>query len=136
MTAQYQTLATRRFHEATHVRFEIFCPNTKRVCVAGSFNGWKSHATPLAPSGRGRWLRELWLPQGTHEYLFVVDGVWTFDPNATDYVPNVFGGMNAVINVAAPRKCKRRVAAPARSSFAMSRTRNGKASPSRVACFA
>ena len=136
MIAKCQALATRRFSEATPVRFEIFCPNATQVSVAGSFNGWKPAATPLAPSGRSRWLRELWLPPSTYEYLFVIDGVWTFDPNAADYVPNIFGGMNAVIDAAASRECKRRVAAPARSSFALSRTRNGKTSPTRVACFA
>lgn len=136
MSAKSQTLASRRLPESQHIRFEILYPNAKRVCVAGSFNGWNPAATPLAPSGRGKWLRELWLPPGTHEYLFVVDDTWLFDPNATDYVPNIFGGVNAVIQVTAPRECERRLDAPTRSSFGMSRTKNRKASPIRVMCFA
>lgn len=136
MSAKSQTLAARRFSETKHVRFEIFYPNAKRVCVAGSFNGWNPTATPLVPSGRARWLRVLWLPPGTHEYLFVTDGQWMFDPNATDYVPNIFGGINAVINVTAPRECSRRLDAPTRSSLGASRTRNGKVSATRVPCFA
>jgi 1,4-alpha-glucan branching enzyme len=71
---------------------EFFLPTVKRVHVAGSFNGWSATATPLAPSGNGRWLRDLWLAVGCHEYLFVVDGEWLYDPRATDYVPNVLEG--------------------------------------------
>lgn len=129
MSATSQTLASRRFPENQHVRFEISYPNAKHVCVAGSFNDWNPTATPLAPSGRGKWLRELWLPPGTHEYLFVVDETWLFDPNAIDYVPNIFGGMNAVVAVAAPRECERRLVVSTRSSCGIGRTRNGKASP-------
>lgn len=129
MSAKSQTLESRRFPENRHVRFEISYPNAKRVCVAGSFNGWNPTATPLAPSGRGKWLRELWLPPGTHEYLFVVDDTWLFDPNATDYVPNIFGGMNAVVAVTAPRECERRLVGSTRFAFGIGRTRNSKASP-------
>jgi len=53
----------------------------------------------------GRWMRELWLPPGQYEYLFVVDGEWTFDPNTTDYMPNLFGGMNAVMEVLPDSTC-------------------------------
>ena len=30
-----------------------------------------------------------------------VDGEWKFDPRAAEYVPNFFGGMNAVVDVRA-----------------------------------
>ena len=129
MSAKSQSLASRRFPENQPVRFEIFYPSAKHVSVAGSFNGWNPTATPLAPSGCGKWLRELWLPLGTHEYLFVVDGTWLFDPDATDYVPNIFGGMNAVVAATAPRKCERKFVASTRSSFGIGRTRNRKESP-------
>ncbi len=86
---------------ASPIRFEFFHPAARRVCVAGSFNHWNPSATPLVPLGHGRWLRQLWLPPGRYEYLFVADGVWCFDPLAPDYVPNVYGTMNAVIEVCA-----------------------------------
>ena len=86
--------------------------------------------------GHGLWIRQLWLPSGIHQYLLVVDGEWVFDLNATDYLPNVFGGMNAVVDVSAPRKCERRLAAPTSSSFGLSTTKNGEASPTCVPCFA
>ena len=84
------------------VHFEFHHRTARRVFVAGSFNGWNPSATPLANLGGGRWLRLLWLPPGQHEYLFVVDGVWCFDPHAADYVPNVYGTMNATVEVFPP----------------------------------
>jgi 1,4-alpha-glucan branching enzyme len=86
---------------ASPVRFEFCHPTARRVCVAGSFNDWNPSATPLVPLGGHKWLRMLWLPPGAYEYLFVADGVWYFDPLAKDYLPNVYGTLNAVIEVAA-----------------------------------
>ena len=49
--------------------------------------------------GDGRWLKELVLPAGRYEYLFVADGEWMPDPQAKETVPNQFGGLNSVIHV-------------------------------------
>lgn len=96
------------------VRFEFHHPTARRIFVVGSFNDWNPSATPLANLGDGRWLRLLWLPPGQHEYLFVADGVWCFDPGAADYAPNVYATMNAVVEVLTPsetgkRGCHRRL---------------------------
>ena len=81
------------------VCLELFNPNAKNVCVAGSFNEWKPEQTPLAPYGDGRWVANLKVPPGRYEYLFVVDGTWLPDPNAKEAVPNPFGGTNSVLTV-------------------------------------
>ena len=83
------------------VRLEVFQPGASDVCVAGSFNEWQPHATPLVPLGDGKWAKELTLPDGRYEYKFVVDGAWLPDPNAKEYVPNPFGTANSVIIVEA-----------------------------------
>ncbi len=83
------------------VRFAFHHSTAKRVFLAGSFNDWNPSVTPLVSLGHGQWLRLLWLPAGPHEYLFVADNIWLLDPEADDYVPNVYGTMNAVANVAA-----------------------------------
>lgn len=88
-----------RGSEQVAVRFEFNDPTAQRVCFAGSFNGWDPSAVPMVAAGQGRWVADLRLPPGPWEYLLVVDGQWLFDPNAKDYMPNVFGGMNAVIDV-------------------------------------
>jgi 1,4-alpha-glucan branching enzyme len=81
------------------VSFELIKPEAKRVCVAGSFNGWKPELAPLAPSGNGRWKADLTIRPGRHEYLFVVDGQWMPDPNAKESVQNPFGGRNSILGV-------------------------------------
>ena len=99
MSAKSQPNIAGHLPERRRVRFEFFHPTARRVCVAGDFNGWNPTATPLRSLGDGRWLRELRLPLKRHEYLLVVDGEWKFDPRAAEYVPNIFGGMNAVVDV-------------------------------------
>lgn len=92
--------------ELAPVRFSLFRLHARRVSVVGAFNGWNPLVTPLAPAGHDWWLRELWLPPGLHEYLFVVDGRWICDPAAVKRASNPFGGMNAVVEVNAPQKLK------------------------------
>jgi hypothetical protein len=82
-----------------HVLLELVKPEAKSVCVAGSFNQWKPENTPLAPQGNGRWVGDLNVKPGRHEYLFVVDGQWVPDPNAKESVENPFGGRNSVLIV-------------------------------------
>jgi len=81
------------------VLLELVQPGAKQVCVAGSFNGWRPEKTPLAQQGNGRWVGDLAVNPGRHEYLFVVDGQWLPDPNAKESVQNPFGGKNSVLLV-------------------------------------
>jgi 1,4-alpha-glucan branching enzyme len=83
------------------ISLEFVKPEAKKVCVAGSFNQWKPEATPLIQMGNGRWVGNLAVKPGRHEYLFVVDGQWLPDPNAKETVQNPFGGQNSVLIVSA-----------------------------------
>ena len=83
------------------VSLEFVKPGAKQVAVAGSFNDWKPERTPLAQIGNGRWVGDLAVKPGRHEYLFVVDGQWLPDPNAKENVQNPFGGRNSVLIVSA-----------------------------------
>ncbi|MFM8364195.1 MAG: alpha-amylase family glycosyl hydrolase [Verrucomicrobiota bacterium] len=60
-------------------RFDAGQKRPARVTVAGSFNSWNSDALPLAETSPGIFELYVPLPQGTQEYKFVVDGVWTLD---------------------------------------------------------
>src|SRR2546425_13328126 len=104
MSRNYRAAVATRFADAARVPFELFHPTVKRVFIAGSFNGGNPSATAMPSAGQGKWLRELWLPPGEDEYLLVVDGEWVIDPKAADYTPNVFGGMNAVVQARSPAK--------------------------------
>ncbi len=82
---------------AVHVEFSH--PTATAVAIAGTFNDWRPEATPMVAMGEGRWLKELVLPPGRYEYLFVADGQWLPDPLAQATTPNPFGGMNSVVTV-------------------------------------
>jgi hypothetical protein len=81
------------------VAFQLVVTNARDVFLAGSFNQWNPSATVMTRLGEGKWVKELLLPPGRYEYLFVVDGHWIADPKAPDYVPNPFGGCNSVLRV-------------------------------------
>ncbi len=81
------------------VVFKICAPEATRVTVAGTFNEWNAEATPLYRQPDGTWQLELYLPPGVYEYRFVIDGCWCDDPNATEFVPNPFGSLNAILRV-------------------------------------
>jgi len=82
-------------------RFELDRPEARAVFLAGSFNDWHPTAFPMIARDDGKWVKELVLPPGRHEYLFVVDGVWVTDLAAAESVPNPHGGVNSVIVVSA-----------------------------------
>jgi hypothetical protein len=84
-----------------HISLELVKHGAKQVAVAGSFNDWKPERTPLVQIGNGRWVGDLSVKPGRHEYLFVVDGQWVPDPNAKENVQNPFGGKNSVLIVSA-----------------------------------
>lgn len=81
------------------VSLELVKPEARKVCVAGSFNDWSPERAPLVSKGNGRWVTDLTLKPGRHEYLFVVDGQWIPDPNARESVQNPFGGRNSILGV-------------------------------------
>ena len=79
-----------------HIEFAHSTAST--VAIAGSFNGWRPEPAQLV--AKGKWAKELMLPPGTYEYLFVADGKWLPDPFAKEAVPNPFGGVNSLLKVA------------------------------------
>ncbi len=85
--------------DAKRVSFGAYFPAAREVLLAGSFNDWQPWATPLQNQGDGRWVVELELGHGRHEYRFVVDGDWTDDPMAPAYTVNSFGTLNCVLLV-------------------------------------
>ncbi len=79
------------------VRFELVTEPGREVFVAGSFNGWDPCQQPLKPRAKsGAYVTTLDLPEGTHEYKFVVDGNWQIDPSNPCVTPN---GANNILQV-------------------------------------
>ena len=69
---------------------DFFChaPQAKSVSLIGDFNEWQPAAHPMKRMPDGGWVIRLELPHGHHQYLFLVDGKPTLDPNAMGKVHN------------------------------------------------
>jgi 1,4-alpha-glucan branching enzyme len=78
-----QTTVARSVHDTvTFVRF-VFVGQARSVTLVGDFNGWGGETTPLTRSTSGAWTVSVPMPNGRHEYAFIVDGTrWTPDPLA------------------------------------------------------
>jgi 1,4-alpha-glucan branching enzyme len=81
------------------VTFSFTEPFAKEVTVAGTFNDWDPRKDHLKRSGSGQWKIIKYLPAGTYEYRFVVDGIWTTDLQCLHRRPNLYGAENCVLEV-------------------------------------
>jgi hypothetical protein len=83
------------------MHFEIHAPGAHMIDLVGSFNQWTPGAIRLeGPDASGHWKTDVKLPEGLHEYQFLVDGKnWVTDPNAMTHRPDGFGHENAVVDV-------------------------------------
>jgi 1,4-alpha-glucan branching enzyme len=81
------------------VGFSFYSPESRTVCVAGSFNGWSTVADCMKREG-DRWSYHLSLPPGKYDYLLVLDDEkWVLDPGAAFIDDNGFGGANSILIV-------------------------------------
>jgi hypothetical protein len=82
------------------VAFEVRLPSrvVREVTVAGDFNGWDAHATPMQREGTSdTWKTSIALPPGRHVYSFVVDGTeWVIDPLAPRAELDELGPANVI----------------------------------------
>ena len=85
--------------KSKRVAFSLEAPQVERVSVAGDFNHWNPAAHPLKRDKKGVWKIWLYLPPGTYEYRFWVDGEWQNDPKCADCVANPYGTFNCVRKV-------------------------------------
>ncbi len=83
------------------ITFQLRAPDAEHVELLGSFNDWKRGEFVLAgPDATGYWQVAVPLPEGRHEYVFLVDGhQLTVDPDALIARPDGFGHMNSILEV-------------------------------------
>jgi septum formation inhibitor-activating ATPase MinD len=80
--------------------FTLYAPEAGKVYVAGSFNGWAvSENCAMKKLDDGTWAIALPLPEGTHQYKFVVDGFWKEDPSNKLAESDSLGGRNSIVVV-------------------------------------
>lgn len=87
--------------EQIRVYFELHAPGADQVELLGTFNNWKTSDIVLnGPDETGLWTATVDLPEGRHEYIFLVDGEqWLADPKSAALRPDGFGHVNTVIQV-------------------------------------
>jgi pimeloyl-ACP methyl ester carboxylesterase len=72
-------------------------PNAKSVALAGTFNNWNTHSTPMNRKGAD-WSVSIKLASGTYRYKFVVDkDRWTVDPENSQTEADGEGHVNSVL---------------------------------------
>lgn len=82
------------------VQFELSTLAGSKVSVAGTFNNWNTTANLLKDNpDSGHFKTALNIPAGTHEYKFIVDDIWTLDPQCEDWTQNDYGSLNNVLHV-------------------------------------
>jgi hypothetical protein len=65
------------------------------VAVVGSFTGWEPRTMNRTADG---WSITLVLPEGSHQFAFLVDGErWYLPPGAPGLVDDGFGRKNATV---------------------------------------
>ncbi len=71
------------------------------VYLAGSFNDWSATDKKLVDKqGNGVYTTTVTLPPGIYEYKFVINGIWTLDPDPDrDWTQNGLGTLNSVLRV-------------------------------------
>ena len=71
----------------------------QKVYIAGSFNDWDKSSHPMKEKD-GIYTVTLQLDVGIYEYKFLVNDVWTLDPDpARDWTQNAFGTLNSLLRV-------------------------------------
>ncbi len=95
------------------VRFVLVAPAESSVALVGDFNGWDRQSIRLVraepadaampagiPEGSALWTVTIPLPEGRHEYAFVLDGTeWVADPGAPR-VEDEFGTASSIVLLA------------------------------------
>jgi 1,4-alpha-glucan branching enzyme len=81
------------------ISFSIEAVDAKEVQLVGEFNNWKIGAHPMKNNGKGGWVKQLQLSEGTFEYKFLVDNQWVVDPKNERVCPNCFGTRNSIVSV-------------------------------------
>jgi 1,4-alpha-glucan branching enzyme len=86
--------------EGETVVFRSRNPEASEVQLAGDFNDWMPHTTPMRKLADGDFEARLRLPKGRYRYRLVVDGRWSHDLHNPNKETNVYGELNSIAEIA------------------------------------
>lgn len=93
-------MATDRKIKSKRVVFTVRADPSSKVSLAGSFNNWDPQGREMTDKkNAGIYTATLFLPPGTYEYKFVINGTWCVDPECSEWVQNSLGTLNSVRRV-------------------------------------
>ena len=75
-------------------------PGAGEVQLAGDFNDWMPHTTPMRRLADGDFEARLRLPKGRYRYRLVIDGRWSHDRANPTVETNDYGELNSIVEVA------------------------------------
>jgi chromosome partitioning protein len=81
------------------VVFRSHLPDARVVQIAGDFNDWMPHTTPMKREGAGDFIRTVKLPAGRYRYRLVIDERWSHDVANPQVEMNEFGEFNSIVEV-------------------------------------
>lgn len=79
--------------------FRCNIPAAEEVQLAGDFNDWMPHTTPMRRVAEGAYEARVRLPKGRYRYRLVVDGRWCHDQHNPIVEVNDFGELNSVVEI-------------------------------------
>jgi chromosome partitioning protein len=85
--------------EGDVIVFRYCHPSAGEVQLAGDFNDWMPHTTPMRRLNDGDFEARLRLPRGRYRYRLVVDGRWAHDRANPVAEPNEYGELNSIVEI-------------------------------------
>lgn len=85
--------------EGEVVIFRSRRPEANEIQIAGDFNDWMPHTTPMRRLSDGDFEARLKLPRGRYRYRLVVDGRWSHDLFNPAIETNEYGELNSVVEI-------------------------------------
>lgn len=86
--------------EGEVIIFRSHNDEASEIQIAGDFNDWMPHTTPMRRLADGDFEIRLKLPKGRYRYRLVVDGRWSHDAHNPAIETNEYGELNSVVEVA------------------------------------
>ncbi len=76
--------------------------NAKEVILAGEFVNWNEHLLKMKRR-ENAWTIDVYMPEGSFEYKFIVDGNWILDPE-NEKIINNNGNQNSLLEIGEKQK--------------------------------
>lgn len=86
--------------------FRVYLPQASEVQLVGSFTNWRDRGVAMTREDTGWWTAAVPLPEGDHDFCYLVNGsTWLADYAASGVKRNSFGGWVSQLHVPPAENC-------------------------------